>query len=382
MQKFRASCAAALLFVALVGASNANATSGFTPTAGLSPGRYAACEALLGNGKVLIVGGYNGPALDSGVLYDPTSGTFSSVANTLSVARGHSTCTVLANGKVLIAGGSTADLFDGSNASAAADLYDPATNMFSATGSLKAARTGIVAALLGNGKVLIPGGIGSAPPARLASAELYDPAAGTFAFTGSLHEARDVPVSVVLPSGKVLVVGGGDGSGFSIKTSELYDPLAGTFSLSGSMTQGRDDASATLLPTGKVLVVAGIDQDVAVGSAELYDPATALFSMSQSSVPPRRFHSANLLPNGTVLIAGGVNSDTNLNTVKDAWIYTPATDLFTPAGSMAEARFYQTATLMPNGSVLVAGGYNDAGVVSGAELYGPLPDMIFKNGFE
>ena len=382
MQKFlRGAGATALLCVAFA-TSTANAANGFSPTAGLSPGRYGACQALLGNGKVLLAGGFNGPALNTGVLYNPATGSYTAVANTLSVARGYSTCTVLPSGKVLIAGGGGDDLFDGSNASAAADLYDPVTNQFSATGSMHAARTGIVAALLSTGKVLIAGGIGSAPPARLASAELYDPATGTFAFTGSLHEARDVPVSVVLPNGKVLIIGGGDGSGFSIKTSELYDPAAGTFALSGSMHVGRDDATATLLPGGKVLVVGGIDQDVAVGSAELYDPATGLFSMSNSSVPPRRFHTATLLSNGTVLIAGGVNSDTNVNTVKDAWIYTPGTDSFAQTGSMAEARFYHTATLLPNNSVLVAGGYNDTGVVSGSELYGSLGDMIFKNGFE
>jgi len=373
----------AVLFGGALAASPATAAIDFAATGSLSPGRYAACDVRLADGKVIIIGGYNGPALATAQIYYPATGQFTTTANGLSLARGHSTCTVLANGKILIAGGGADDMFDGSKPTANADLYDPATGMFTATGSMKAVRTGAVAALLGNGKVLVAGGIGADEVTRLASAELYDPTTGTFAFTGSLHDARDVPVSAVLPSGKVLITGGGNGSGSSLTSSELYDPALATFSLTGSMHVGRDDATATLLPNGKVLVVAGIDQDVALTSAELYDPATGIFTLSQSTLPARRFHSATLLPSGQVLIAGGVASDTHVNTTTDARLYDPATDTFAATGSMATSRFYHTATLLQNGLVLVAGGYNDNGIVSGAELYGvTLSDQIFKNGFE
>jgi N-acetylneuraminic acid mutarotase len=83
-----------------------------------------------------------------------------------------------------------------------------------------------------------------------------------------------------------------------------------------------------------------------------------------------------------VLIAGGVNSASNVNTTADAQLYDPVTDTFTSAGSMGTARFYHTATLLGDGRVLIAGGYNDSGVVETAEVYGALGDPIFKNGFE
>jgi len=148
------------------------------------------------------------------------------------------------------------------------------------------------------------------------------------------------------------------------------------------MAGRRDDATATLLPDGRVLIVAGINNDVCVGTAEIYDPTSNVFTASKSTITPRHFHTATLLPNGLVLIAGGVNSATNVNTLADAQLYDPATDTFTSAGSMGTARYYHTATLLADGRVLIAGGYNDQGVVETAEVYGALGDPIFANGFE
>src|SRR6185369_7831042 len=148
------------------------------------------------------------------------------------------------------------------------------------------------------------------------------------------------------------------------------------------MVGRRDDATATLLPDGRVLIVAGTNNDICVGTAEIYDPTSNVFTASKSTISPRRFHTATLLPSGLVLIAGGVNSATNANTTNDAQLYDPATDTFTTAGSMGTARYYHTATLLGDGRVLIAGGYNDQGVVETAEIYGPLGDPIFANGFE
>jgi hypothetical protein len=375
---------AAFVVAAISTACAANAAAaGFAPTGGLGEGnggRFGAAAQLLSNGKVLVAGGIRDVNLATAELYDPLSGLFSATPNNLSEARGYATVTLLLNGKILFATGG--DNADGDGASAAADLYDQASGTFSATGSTSVPRHGATANLLDNGKVLVAGGILSNVDTRTATADLYDPATGVFTPTGSMHHARDVAVSVKLPSGKVLIAGGGDGSGFSLDSAELYDPVNGTFSDTGTMVAGRDDATATLLNNGKVLIVGGIDQDVAIGSAELYDPATGMFTASQSSVSPRRFHTATLLDDDTVLIAGGVNSFSNVDTQAGAYIYDPATDTFTATGSMATARFLHTATKLADGRVLVAGGYNDAGVVQTAEIYGDLADEIFGNGFE
>src|SRR5205823_3175929 len=121
----------------------------------------------LPNGKVLVAGGNNGPALSSTELYDPASGTWAATGS-LGAARCRHTATLLPNGKVLLAGGGNA-----SNPLSSAELYDPATGNWSSTGSLGTARWGQTATLLANGKVLIAGGQ-DVNISTLSGAELYE----------------------------------------------------------------------------------------------------------------------------------------------------------------------------------------------------------------
>ena len=124
------------------------------------------------------------------------------------------------------------------------------------------------ATLLPSGKVLVAGGNNSSGP--LASAELYDPASGTWTATGSLAAARDQHTATLLPDGQVLVAGGTDNSD-ALASAELYDPVSGTWTLTGSLTSGRLAHTATLLPNGKVLVARRVQYTSgALASAELY----------------------------------------------------------------------------------------------------------------
>src|SRR6266516_555257 len=120
-------------------------------------------------------------------------------AGLMSEARDGHTATLLANGKVLVAGGNDAT----------AELYDPATNGWSPAASMGQERSEPAAILLPNGKVLVAGGdFGPNPPAYLASAELYDPATNTWTPTGSMAVARRHPTATLLMDGRILVVGG------------------------------------------------------------------------------------------------------------------------------------------------------------------------------
>jgi hypothetical protein len=159
--------------------------------------------------------------------------------------------------------------------------------------------------LLPSGQVLVAGGRGDT--GTLASAELYDPASGTWTATGSLNTARAYgDTATLLPSGQVLVAGGVGNSGF-LASAELYDPASGTWTATGSLLRWRYGHTATLLPNGKVLVAGGQGDTGTLASAELYDPASGTWSATGSLGTDREFHTATLLPNGNVLVAGGSN---------------------------------------------------------------------------
>src|SRR5207253_189440 len=174
------------------------------------------------------------------------------ITGSLATARYFHTATLLPNGKVLVAGG------DGDGPSQeSAELYDPASGTWTASGSLGAARDAPAATLLPNGKVVVAGVFNGIFDTgfNLASAELYDPASGTWTATGSLGAARSDHTATLLPNGKVLAAGG-FGAGY-LSSAELYDPASGTWSATGSFTTGRNEHRATLLPNGKVLVAGG-----------------------------------------------------------------------------------------------------------------------------
>ena len=208
----------------------------------------------------------------------------------------------VADGKVLIVGG-----FDGANTVAAAELYDPATGTSSATGSLATSRSAHVAALLADGRVLIAGGlrmVNGAFVGRLASAELFDPGTGNFTAAASMSTDRQNAAATLLGNGKVLVTGGFGNTGFGISgwlpSAELFDPNSNAFSLTGPMATGRGLHQATRLQSGKVLVTGGFNAGGATASGELFDPAAGTFSPTGALKAARMSHTATLLPSGVV----------------------------------------------------------------------------------
>ncbi len=307
-------------------------------------------------------------------------------------ARGFHTATLLANGNVLVVGGATrADpLCDGGKASA--ELYDSVAVSFVASGSMAALRYAHTATLLANGGVLVTGGFGSGvdcedlgEPAQN-SAELYDPSTGTFKGTGGMLHGRGGHTATLLSNGKVLVVGGGDQGGGTLPfygtgsdTAELYDSNTGAFASTGKMATARLGHTATLLPTGKVLIVGGVATSVSqpTVAAEMYDPATATFTTTGSMARARAGHTATILQDGKVLITGGYTDFTNgeFHATSTAELYDPVTATFSATGSMLAARFVHTATLLPNGTVLIAGGPH-----STAELYDPATGVFSPTG--
>ncbi|MFQ5570810.1 MAG: Kelch repeat-containing protein, partial [Rhodothermales bacterium] len=261
------------------------------------------------------------------------------------------TATLLPNGTVLIAGGIKSD------ERTRAEVYDPATGAFSPTGRMLEKRYGHTATLLRNGNVLIVGGLGP-EWTYLGSAEIYDPATGTFTTTGSMTTPRASHTATLLDDGKVLITGGHRGRRSSqqlFSSAEVYDPATGTFASTGSMNVIRHKHEAVRLQNGHVLVLGGSNEKDGRSrykSAEVYNPRSGTFTLT-GEMPSARFKikgTAVLMPDGTVLVAGGAAR---------ADLYDPASRSFSQVpGTLETALLFSTATLLANGTVLITGGYD------------------------
>src|SRR5262245_48112624 len=135
----------------------------------------------------------------------------------------------------------------------------------------------------------------------------------SWSLTGSLFRARTGHTATLLANGKALVAGGYNDAAPPLNSEELYDPATGTWRSAGHLNSIRFGHTATLLPNGKVLVAGGANRFFpppisVLNSAELYDPATGVWSITGALITGRSGHSATLLPNGKVLVTGGSNS--------------------------------------------------------------------------
>jgi len=362
--------------------------AGWVVTGSLNAARVGHTATLLPNGSVLVVGGRdNAHTLDSAEVYDPATGTWS-VTGSLNTARISHTATLLQDGKVLVAGGGVPP-----GLANTAELYDLVTGAWSPTGSLAAAHAGHTATLLPNGKVLVSGGTDNF--SLLHTAELYDPATGTWGPAGSPTWSRYSHTATLLQNGSVLVAGGivgpydPDIEFPAASYAELYDPVAVSWRNVGTAIR-LSDHTATLLPNGKVLMAGGYSVRpfgsgggaVTPGGAELFDPTGEAWSDTGSLQASTFGHTASLLPNGKVLVAGNIFDGGN-----HAELYDPDTGMWTSTSNLNARRAGHRATLLPNGKVLVAGGEvadatNTPIAQNSAELYEDgAPPKVIGAGF-
>ena len=288
------------------------------------------------------------------------------------------TATLLGNGQVLITGG-----FTGSSYSATAELFTPGqtpgslgtfapTSQFDSSNGtfdgpttvMSAPRYFHTATRLPSGKVLITGGTSDGRSA-LSSAEVYDPATGLFTLTSPMTTARWMHTATLLNDGTVLIEGGADVSGNTLASAEIYNPANNQFTaVPNQMLVGRKLATATLLGDGTVLIAGGagsgcgqgypdIRQDPSgppdpcyLSEAEIYSAGT--FTPTSSPMNRTRYlHTAVNLPDGTVLISGGITSFVD-NTSGAQEVYYPTTQQFTVVGLLEEPRWGHSATAIAN----------------------------------
>ena len=308
------------------------------------------------------------------------------------------TATLLPSGWVLVAAGAS---------NTHAEVYDPDTASWSAGDPLPAARRRPSATLLADGRVLIAGGLQGNTSAGTAS--LYTPSTGTWAGTGPLGGARHAHTATRLPDGRVLVAGGWtlvSGGGAQTRTAEIYDPATASWTTTGSMAAARAYHTATALPGGRVAgrrwrrarsrpghgrglrprhgyleshrVVPdgahparghaaprrrrpGDRRERRPDRGGPWDPATGAWGAMPPMHTSHYDHTATLLPDGRVLVAGG--------SAAEAEVYDPVAATWSITNALAGTRSEHAATLLTDGTVLVTGGATGSAVTAG--VYDP-----------
>jgi len=266
---------------------------------------------LLRSGKVLLVGGarslptFGLDILASAELYDPQTNSWSP-ASTMRTPRAKHTATLLDDGRVLIVGGVGDLTSESARVLASAELYDPVSNSWSAVPSLAQARAWHSAVLLADHRVLVLGGAdwnrsngiatGTAPTNHV---EVYDPATNRWSAASSMHFTRILPTSTLLPDGRVLVVGD---SGPNERTAEIFDPRTGRWTVSNPGVK-RAGHVAVGLRNGNVLVAGGLGEMC----AQIFDWRRNNWLNGGELSVVRSGATATSLGAGQVLVVGGFN---------------------------------------------------------------------------
>ncbi|MGI8329748.1 DUF6603 domain-containing protein [Actinomadura scrupuli] len=252
----------------------------------------------------------------------------------------------------------------------------------------------VVAYVRNNLQAFPPGSVGNATASFLSQAAAYDALADWVeadpSLAGQLHvipepEAAAPPATsegwttttnpmpaaaswdspaaaaVRLGNGKVIVAGGADATGQAVDDAALFDPIAGTWAATGPLRTVRDLHSLTTLADGRALAAGGRTPDAptGLGSAELYDPLTGTWSLTPSAMHVPRFgHTATALPDGRLLVAGGVGARAagRAGTLASAELFDPVGGGWTETAPMTDARSGHRAVPLPGGRVLVVGG--------------------------
>ncbi len=239
------------------------------------------------------------------------------------------------------------------------------------------------AAPLGDGRVLVAGGLSSGSATN--TAEIYDPATGTWTATTNMGTFRRDAVAATLPDGRVLVAGGLDLGNTFLKSAEIYNAGNNTWTPTTDMGTTRIGAAVSKLPDGRVLVAGGSPSLlVTTDTAEVYNPTAATWTSTGigAMTTKRAFTAGALFGDGRALIMGG-NPDLNTaNYLASAEAFDPTAKTFssTGIGSMGTARNAPAAAALGDGRVLVAGGSTTGAPTTGlksAEIYSATNTFTF-----
>lgn len=376
-------------------------------------GKVRSIACLLGDGRVLVSGGYNPASSAPGALVstngtqtfavtaftEVVDGEFRATATSTvrpagptvsgaAVSVGNPSSGSFLDGKALVTGGSNT----GAAATPAATIFDHLTNTWAATTVMGTARWGHKQSTLtagsNAGRVFVTGGQSVNLGAALATTEMYNPATATWTAKASMSQARADHAQVVLADGRILVVGGRSLNGYDLvydlgpmlSSCEIYDPDTNTWTSTGRMSFSRTLHRAVLLQDGRVLVVGGYgcrpgqpDDIFVVRDAEIWDPATGAWRPAGRTRHERDVPIVHVLSTGKVVVSGGIDSTTTE-------IFDPVTMRWRRGLGTTLLRGEAVSVLMENDLIFTAGGYDPTNPFFAGDtqqrLYIPASDEV------
>jgi N-acetylneuraminic acid mutarotase len=318
----------------------------------------------LQSGKVLMVGGWDSEYSEARTaLFDPVTNKWTQTGS-LKTDRYSHTATRLPDGRVLVTGGTKGSWYTppGPQVLASAELYDEATGQWTAAKPMSAPRTGATATLLANGRVLVAGGTADG------STEIYDPASDTWTPADGLSYPRSGHSATLLPDGTVMVAGGTN-AGAPIDYVETYLPAENLWDYEGRLGQARTGHFATPVGPSSALFIGGWGPSP-LATAQIVRRRVGPPSPAGVMSTPRAMFGAAVLDDGRVLVAGGMG-DIRLSSAE---LYDPVRNLWSGADSMTVPRVGHAAVRLPDGRVLFAGGWSSTGTfwpIKTTEVYTP-----------
>ena len=343
----------------------------WTSAAAMNLPRNHHASVMLPDGRVLVTGGEMNNVSDnvtnSCEVYDYKTNTWSYV-DSMNVARFYHKLILLDSNRVLAVGGYNIK---------SCEIYNIKDNKWSFTDSLKSTRLyGATVTLLKNGKVLISGGYNYiAKDIYLNDVELYDPLTNKWSITDSLKVGRFGHTATLLNDGRLLIAGGAG------KECEIFDPTIDKWSVADSLNDGRYEQSAVLLSSGQVLVSGGADSNITsshwLNSCEVYDPKSNKWSIVTSMLSARAEHSSIMLNDGSPLFTGGSFGN-------ESWeLYNPTSFTNIYLNNYPFIISNPEVVLLKNGNVVSFGGLqwtnSSTPIVSSTaicEIYSPSVDGI------
>jgi hypothetical protein len=287
---------------------------------------------------------------------------------------------ILPNGRPFVLGGTLKyDPFFGQVHTAA---FDPVTEKFVAMKDMSGGRWYPTGTVLGDGSVLVYSGLNDTDGSINTTVQIWKGTAWTAAGT-SFAGVPLYPREHVLPNGKVFESG-------SNRDSQLYDPVAHTFTPVATtiFSRDRDYGTSVLFPLTPAngfkptVMIFGGGSPTATDTTELIDlsAASPKWVSGPAMVKPRVQVNATLLPDGKILVSGGSEMDEdNATAVKEAQLYDPASNAFSPAGTMEVPRLYHSNTLLLPDATVVSLGGNPERKVYQPEIEIYSPPYLFKS---